>query len=312
MYREGSSVRVAEAKPPEPADALPIPDFDGLPLDLYLAPARVLPVWASRGCYWGRCAFCNVGYGESKHFDELCAERVIGEMLSLGDRYGTGKFFFVDEALSPRLLKAMSAQLASRGAAPDWASCVRFEPRIDRALLADMRRAGCRMLRFGMESGSQRVLDRMHKGTRVETMQRILQDSAAAGIWNHAFFFFGFPGETEADAQETIAFFHANQAAIHSISSDTFLLEPHARAAKNPEQYDISRIVPPEPGHDLAFYYEYEVSSGISSARAEQLEAAFVQSLPDKPFPQYYFHEVYQFLYACQFAPGEALPTMLG
>jgi anaerobic magnesium-protoporphyrin IX monomethyl ester cyclase len=67
MYREGAQVRVNEPKDPEPVERLPVPDFSGLPLDLYLAPELVLPVWASRGCYWGRCAFCNVGYGESCH-----------------------------------------------------------------------------------------------------------------------------------------------------------------------------------------------------------------------------------------------------
>jgi hypothetical protein len=52
------------------------------------------------------------------------------------------------------------------------------------------------------------------------------------------------------------------------------------------------------------------VSSGISSQRAEEIEGAFVESLPRKAYPQYYFHEVFQFLYACQFAEGELLPTM--
>ncbi len=310
MYRRGTRVQVNEYKDPEPVDCLPIPDFSGLPLDLYLAPELVLPVWASRGCYWGRCAFCNVGYDESKHFEELLAERVADEMVLLSQRHRTDKLFFVDEALTPRMLKALSAQLLERDASLCWATCVRFEPGIGPDLLRQMRRAGCRMLRFGMESGSQRVLDRMHKGTRIDTMQRILRDSAAAGIWNHAFLFFGFPGESEEDARETIEFFHTNQHAIHSISSNTFLLEPRSRVARDPEAYDVSRIIPPELGHDLHYYSEYEVSSGVSSQRAEEIEAAFVESLPKKPFPQYYFHEVYQFLYASQFAGEEPLPTM--
>ena len=174
------------------------------------------------------------------------------------------------------------------------------------------RRAGCRLLSFGMESGSQHMLDLMDKGTRVETMERILQDSAAAGIWNHTFLFFGFPGETEEDARETIEFFQTNRGAIHSISSSVFLLERHARASADPQAYDIRRIVPPGPHRDLAYYFEYEVSSGISSQRAEEIETAFVDSLPDKPNPQSYVHEVYQFLYARGFPDDEPLPTMVG
>jgi anaerobic magnesium-protoporphyrin IX monomethyl ester cyclase len=312
MYRDGSGVRVNAFKEPEPTECLPIPDFDGLPLDLYFTPSLVLPVWASRGCYWGRCAFCNVGYGESKHFDELQAERVVDEMTTLSKAYGTTDFFFADEALTPRMLRALSSLLVERGTSFNWATCARFEPGITADLLKQMRRAGCRLLSFGMESGSQRVLDRMDKGTDVGTMRRILQDSAAAGIWNHAFMFFGFPGETEEDARETIAFFQANQNVIHSISSSTFLLERHARASQDPEAYDISQMVPPGPQQDLAYYFEYEVSSGISSRRAGEIEAAFMDSLPDKPNPQFYVHEVYQFLYACRFADDEPLPTMVG
>jgi len=312
MYHDGSGVRVNGFKEPEPTECLPIPSFDGLPLDSYLTPARVLPVWASRGCYWGRCAFCNVGYGESKHFDELRAERVVEEMTTLSEAYNTDKFFFADEALTPRMLRALSSLLIERGTSFSWATCARCEPGITADLLKQMRRAGCRLLSFGIESGSQRVLDRMDKGTNLETMQRILRDSAAAGIWNHTFLFFGFPGETEQDARETIEFFRANRGVIHSISSSTFLLERYARAFKDPEAYDISRIRPPGPQQDLAYYFEYEVSSGISSRRAEEIEAAFVNSLPDKPDPQFYVHEVYQFLYASSFADGEPLPTMLG
>ncbi|MBN1643034.1 MAG: cobalamin-dependent protein [Anaerolineae bacterium] len=311
MVRQGTGVRVNAFVDPEPVACLPTPDFSGLPLDLYLAPELVLPVWASRGCYWGRCAFCNVGYDESKRFDELLGEQVAEEMLALSRRYGTDKFFFVDEALTPRMLKALSRQLVDRGTSFSWATCVRFEPGIDADLLRQIRRAGCRMLRFGMESGSQRVLDRMHKGTRVGTMQRVLRESAAAGIWNHIFLFLGFPGETEQDAQETTDFVHANQRAIHSIGSATFVLEPRARVGADPEEYGVSRIIPPGPGHDLHYYSEYEVSSGISSRRAEEIEAAFVESLPRKPNPQYYIHEVYQFLHACQFGE-KPLPTIGG
>jgi hypothetical protein len=97
---------------------------------------------------------------------------------------------------------------------------------------------------------------------------------------------------------------------VHSICTGTFLLERHARVAADPAAYGISRLVPPDPSRDLAYYYEYEVSSGIDAARAEAIEAQFIESLPEKPFPQFYFHDIYRFLYACQFRDGEPLPTM--
>jgi anaerobic magnesium-protoporphyrin IX monomethyl ester cyclase len=312
IYRHGDQIRVNEFKEPEPIEDLPLPDFSGLPLDLYLAPELVLPVSASRGCYWGRCAFCNVGYGESCHFDEQRAERVAEEMLSLSEAYGTRRFFFADEALSPRMLKGLSAHLIEAGAHLDWACCARFEPGIRENLLKQMRQGGCRMVLYGLESGSQRTLDRMDKGTQLATAERILEQGAEAGIWNHVFFFFGFPGETEAEAQETIQFFRANQDVLHSACTGTFLLERLARVAEDPALYGVSRLIPPHPERDLAYYYEYEVASGITAARAEEIEAEFLHCLPQKPYPQYYFHDIYRFLYACQFAEGEPLPTMAG
>jgi len=314
MYRQGHQVRVNESKEPEPTEALPVPDFEGLPWDAYLAPTCVLPVSASRGCYWGRCAFCNVGYGESRHFSEAKAERVADEMIALSQRYDSRHFFFADEALSPRMLRSLSAQLLSRGAELNWTCCARFEPGIRADTLSTMRDAGCRMVLYGLESGSQRILDRMDKGTRLATAERILRDGARAGVWNHIFFFFGFPGETKEDARRTIEFYHRNRDVVHSVCTGTFLLERHAKVAACPDEYGVSRLIapgtPPGLDHDLAYYYEYETRSGLSAEQAEDIEAQFVQSLPDKPDPQFYIHDVYRFLYASHFGRSDQLPTM--
>ena len=245
-----------------------------------------------------------------KHFDEQNAERVASEMVSLATKYDTRHFFFADEALSPRMLKALSACLIRRQADLNWACCARFEPGLSADLLRAMRQAGCRMVLYGLESGSQRVLDCMHKGTKLATAERILREGANAGIWNHMFFFFGFPGETEQDAQETIRFFQANRRAVHSVCTGAFLLEKDAAVAADPAQYGIARLTPPHPERDLAYYYEYEMSSGVSAERAEQIEAQFIDSLPDKRAPHLYAHDIYRFLYACRFQESEPLPTM--
>ena len=143
-----------------------------------------------------------------------------------------------------------------------------------------------------------------------------LKEGAQAGIWNHIFFFFGFPGETEQEARETVQFFQDHRDVVHSACTGTFLLERHARVADDPTAYGISRLIPlgSKSGRvrDLAYYYEYEVASGIDAQRAEEIEARFLESLANKAFPQYYFHDIYRFLYACRFAENELLPTMLG
>src|SRR5690606_38234365 len=85
IYRDGETIRVTERKEPAKIGALPQPDFDGLPLDRYLAPELALPLLTARGCYFGKCAFCNVGYGEPT-FSLMRTEMLASQMLDLHRR----------------------------------------------------------------------------------------------------------------------------------------------------------------------------------------------------------------------------------
>ena len=297
IYRDGARVRVNERKEPEKIANLPLPDFDGLPLDRYLAPRLVLPLLTARGCYFGKCAFCNVGYGEPESFSQLRAEHLAEQMMALHERYGARHIFFSDEAVTPRNLKHLSALLAAQGAPVHWGGCARFERVIDKPLLDGMVDGGCRMILFGLESASEPIMQAMVKGTELEHMSRILRESTEAGIWNHTFFFFGFPGETIENAQQTVNFLYAHKPYIHSAALGTFLMERYSPAHRYPELYGVKRIVE-EPEKDLAIYFDYEVEAGMDDRMAELVESHFLNALPVKPFPHFYVSDVYRFLYA--------------
>jgi hypothetical protein len=128
-------IRVNERKPPEKIADLPMPDFDGLCLDRYLAPELVLPLLTARGCYFGKCAFCNVGYGESESFSQLRAEQLVEQMMTLHEKYGVRHIFFADEAITPRNLRHMSPLLESLGTPLHWGGCIRFEKVMSKELL---------------------------------------------------------------------------------------------------------------------------------------------------------------------------------
>jgi radical SAM superfamily enzyme YgiQ (UPF0313 family) len=291
-------------------NALPAPDFDGLPLDLYLAPERVLPVSASRGCYWRRCAFCNVGYGESHAFRERPAVKVAAEMQALAERHKARHFFFADEALSPRMFRGLAKLLPGTGQDVRWACCARFDPGIDDHLLQAMYGGGCTMLLYGLEAGAQRVLELIGKGTTLPVASRILREGAAAGIWNHVFLFFGFPGETETEAEETMSFIDDNATNVHSICSGTFLLEKYASISENPERYGITAMTS-APHHDLTFYYDYSVKEGMDAADALVVEERFIERLPEKRYAHFYFHDTYRFLFASHLRGKGPLPVMI-
>ncbi len=313
IYRERGRVR---ATPVVPAGDCAVadsrgPDFDGLPLDRYLTPELILPLLSSYGCYHGKCAFCNVGYGGPDRFRMMDPDLVVDQMRALRQRYGSRHFFFSDEALTPRTLRVLSTRLAEGGDDLAWCGCARLDPGLTRELLETMASGGCRMLLFGLETAAESTIARMHKGTERQTMSRILRDSATAGMWNHAFFFFGFPGETMEAAQETVDFLYAHQDAIHSASPGAFLLERYAPAHRDPASYGITRIQE-DPVRDLAIYFDYDVASGLDEAMADRLASRLVDVLPNKAFGQYYVADSYRFLYASHlWDHGERFPLWL-
>ncbi|MCG2740131.1 MAG: radical SAM protein [Syntrophaceae bacterium] len=100
-------------------------------------------------------------------------------------------------------------------------------------------RAGCRELAFGVESASQHVLDRMKKGVSVETLTRVLKDSAQAGIWVHTYWILGAPAETREDLLQTIDFFLGNHRPINS-----YRFYPHRpRSAVESDHADFADYV---------------------------------------------------------------------
>ncbi len=297
IYRDGETIRVTNRKLPEKINDLPMPDFDGLPLDKYLAPVLALPLLTARGCYFGKCAFCNVGYGEAESFSQLRADQLVEQMMTLHGKYGTRHIFFSDEAITPKNLRALPPALQAIGSPFHWGGCARFEHVITRDLLDSMQRGGCRMILYGLESASEAIMDRMIKGTQVGDMSRILIESAEAGIWNHTFFFFGFPGETLDDAQATVNFLFRHKPYIHSAAMGTFLMERYSPAHQFPQRFGVSKIVE-DPDKDLAIYFDYEVEEGMDAAFADKVADRFMDTLPTKSYPQFYANDVYRFLYA--------------
>jgi anaerobic magnesium-protoporphyrin IX monomethyl ester cyclase len=311
IYKENDKVRVNPAQAhPDLASAI-LPDFDGLPLDRYLVPDLVLPLITAHGCYHGQCAFCNVGYGTGKGFHLLPVEQIVEQIAALQKKYEVRHIFFADEAIPPRTLRDLSMKLAEQGSPVNWCGCARFEKALSHELLESMARGGCRMLLFGLETASERMIQHMNKGTQRETMSRVLKEGTRAGIWNHTFFFFGFPTETMQDAQETVNFVYAHQDSIHSASPGEFVLERSSPVHQNPARFGVKRIIA-KPEQDLAIYFEYELESGLDENMAHTLVERLLDVLPGKRFGQYYVHDVNRFLYASHLhAQGKSFPPWL-
>ncbi len=289
IYREGGTVKLNEPFYVEDAAALPPPDYDGFPLGLYHSPRRVLPVQTSRGCYWGKCTFCNLHH-DHKHFRPR-TDLVVRDFQALKERHGTNLFFFADECIPVPTLKRLAKEL------PDldvkWIAGVRFEESLSRELLRDMRAAGCLKLVFGLESYSQRVLDLMEKGTKRDVINRILNDCLDEGIAAHVYTIVGFPTETEEEAFESVNFILNNERLASSPGFSflpcLFEMEKHSPLTADPAGFGIRRIMAPKHD-DLSLGYFYEVDRGMSPEEAEQLHAAVLDKVNStiSPFPYNY------------------------
>ncbi len=189
-------------------DALPLPRHDLLPLKAYRAPLVKGPyafVVTSRGCPAG-CLFCikHVSYGQSVRFRS--PENVLEEVEQLVSLGVHSIHMYADLfTVNREHVMGICRGLLNRGLRIRW-TCNSRVDFVDREMLEWMARSGCWMISWGIESGDDRMLARMRKGTTTEGVERALRWAQEAGIKNWGYFIIGLPGETEESIRQTIAF----------------------------------------------------------------------------------------------------------
>ncbi len=307
LYRDASGVHVSALTYSENMEALPPPDFEGLPLDKYFLPDKILPYLATRGCYWGRCEFCDHGEGYTAGSRSKKIQKILDEIQHLRDKYKASHFHFTDESYPPALFRKLCRGLIERNMNIAWTTHMRYEKSLlDEPVWEDAKQSGCKYLHVGYESGNERVLKLMDKATTTEVITRSLQLSARAGIWNHAMGFFGFPGETREEALDSINFLARNKDIVHSVGFGTFDLSRHTPVAKNPDKWGVTPYINPE--WDLALDFYYTVKNGLSIEEAERVFEEFERNHPSNWDLRLFIRE-YIFLYIARFGLGK-LPDL--
>ncbi len=255
------------------------PTYAGLPLDRCVSLFEMLNpmhrLWSegrwnkltiAHGCYWKKCAFCDVQLDYIRRYDRTPADRLVDRIEALIAETGQTGFHFVDEAAPPAGLEALAKTLIEREVAITWWGNIRFEKAFTPALARLLARSGCVALSGGLEVASDRLLERMQKGVTVEQVARVTHGFSEAGILVHAYLMYGFPTET---AQETIdalervrQLFEAG--CIQSAFWHRFAATAHSPIGRDPARFGIALVEPegPPPGgtaaprfarNDLAF-----------------------------------------------------------
>lgn len=180
----------------------PRPNYLTLPRDSYLSPGFVLPYSASTGCYWNRCSFCPEK-AERNPYVPIPARQAISDLKDLTEKTDPVLIHLLDNAINPALLEALS----KNNVGVPWYGFARIGPHLaDPDFCAALRQSGCVMLKLGIESGDQGVLDALGKGISVQTASLSLNNLKKAGIAAYTYLIFGTPPETEASARKTLEF----------------------------------------------------------------------------------------------------------
>ena len=271
IYRQNGKITVNQPFYSENINELPAPNYDGFPLERYLARETVLPVQFSRGCYYKDCAFCALTL-DHQNFRQKDPGKTVDDLQMLSGKYHTPYFFFTDECLALSPTKRLCQQILDRNLHLQWTAEMRFEKNLSRDLLTQMRDAGCLKIVFGLESFNQRVMDFMKKGITQASVRRVTEDCLDLGIAIHCYIIAGFPTETEAEALETMNFIvndtRLNSSYGFSCQPCLFDLEKEAPIMSDPGSYGIRRIMRPA-SEDLSLGFFYEVQEGMTPEQAE-------------------------------------------
>ena len=115
----------------------------------------------------------------------------------------------------------------------------RLEPEFTLKILKKAHKSGLKMVLWGLESGSKRIMDLINKGVPFDKRIDVMRKAAKANIFNFAFIFFGFPAETKEDAFKTIKLIQDNSDIIHAYGRSTFTMGKHTLIKNAPEKYGV-------------------------------------------------------------------------
>jgi len=211
------------------------PDYNGFPLDQYLSPGLILPYSSARGCYWHKCAFCPEK-AEDNAYLPLEVSQVMQDLQILTRQINPSLIHILDSSISPSLLNT----LAQRPPGAPWYGFTRITQHLaDEDFCFSLKRSGCTMLKLGIESGDQEVLDKLNKGIDLPTASAVLKTLKRAGIATYCYFLFGTPPETQEGSTKTLDFVCQHHDCIDFLNLAIFNLPSRSVEAQSLATHDF-------------------------------------------------------------------------
>jgi radical SAM superfamily enzyme YgiQ (UPF0313 family) len=219
-------------------DSLRFPARDIVPLHDYhrrVGDEQATSIITSRGCPFG-CAFCS----SKIMFDHVRyrhPDAVVAELTMLRDTYGFKSFVFYDDTfvLKRNRLYPLLERIKELGISFRCNGRAGYNTYED---FVRLKEAGCHTVSFGVESGSQKILDRINKHCRVEDNYQVIQDAKKAGLVAKAFLIVGLPGETWDTIEETKRFIDQADPDVYTLFR--FVCYPGTPIWRNQKAYAVT------------------------------------------------------------------------
>jgi hypothetical protein len=211
------------------------------PMHRIWSDGKWLKMQVANGCYWHKCAFCDVGLDYIGRYRPPNVDALVEQMEQMIQSTGQTGFHFTDEALAPALLRQLSERLIQRKLKVSWWGNIRFEKAFTPELAQLMAKAGCIAVTGGLECAQDRLLAFMNKGITCKDAATVCKGFSKAGILVHAYLMYGFPTQTQKEIFEALEYVRGLFAKgfIQSAYWHRFALTAHSPIAKDPKAFGV-------------------------------------------------------------------------
>jgi hypothetical protein len=232
------------------------PDYSGLLLDKYISVIEIVnpmhKMWSdgrwnkltmAHGCYWGKCTFCDISLDYIKIYEPATAVLICDRMEEMIAQTGVNGFHFVDEAAPPALMKALAIEIIKRGLVVTWWTNIRFEKSFTRELCYLLKQSGCIAVSGGLEVASDRLLQLIDKGVRVEQVAKVTNNFTQSGIMVHAYLMYGYPTQTIQETIDSLEMVRQmfEEQILQSAFWHQFALTAHSPIGLNPDAFGVTK-----------------------------------------------------------------------
>ncbi|HEC65037.1 MAG TPA: B12-binding domain-containing radical SAM protein [bacterium] len=240
-HKKGRNLpRVVKSEFIEDLDSVPFPArgmVDMMSFHRKLEGERSFGIIGSRGCNY-KCAFCDRSlFGSRARFRSI--GNIVDEIKEVVSEYDVRNFEFFDDMFGATKKRIREFAEKTRGLNIKY-RCNGRSDVLDKEVYESLHDSGCRMICFGIDSGSQRILDLMKKGTRVEQNFEAIKTAQSSGLNVMGYFIAGFPGETRETIRQSIDFIEKSN--IDQAQFYTFIPLPGNEVYKNPEKFGVTKM----------------------------------------------------------------------